>query len=88
MQLAAVTYKGDGKYDPAVDFAVSVHTMQLIDPSDPPKELELPPGRSWWPVCTVSWKSEANDNWFCDSAEEYARLQQAGAMAVFAVCWY
>ena len=88
ISLAMVTYKGDGKYDHTVDFGVTLHTMQLIDPVDPPKELELPTGRSWWPVCWVQWKTEVYDNWYGDQVEQYRTHQLSGATVVWVVCWY
>jgi len=99
--MAAVTYPGCGKYCPGVDVAVRWEDMledapadyghfeQLI-PEDAYKQgfFKAPEGRSWWPVCIASWKSEASDCGWRGSSEEYRIRQQEGFCVVWVLCLY
>jgi hypothetical protein len=99
--VGAVTYPGCGKYDPCLDTAVRWEDMvedlppdmghfdRLID-DDCRKEgfFRAPDKRGWWPICIVSWKSEASDCGFRGSPQEYRVQQQMGMCVVWALCWY
>jgi hypothetical protein len=85
IQLASIMYKGDGKYDEKLDKVVLWDHMTLIDPRDAPKLLQ---GRSWWPVCVVSWVDEHKDLSFWGTDAEYRSHQARGLLPVFVICWY
>ena len=85
IQLGSIMYKGDGKYDEKLDKVVLWDHMTLIDPRDAPKLLQ---GRSWWPVCVVSWVGEHKDLSFWGTDAEYRSHQARGLLPVFVICWY
>ena len=100
--MGAVTYPGDGKYNPCLDVAVRWEDMlQDLPPADKERFERLidddcrkeggfkaPEGRGWWPICIVSWRTEAADCGFRGSPQQYREKQQLGTCVVWALCWY
>ncbi len=94
IRLCSVTYAGTGRYNPYSDFAVRWEDTpdeqddgldRLIDPQ---KEYKAPLGKGFWPVCWVSWRTEAYDVGFRGTMEEYHAAQVAGRIVIWVICWY
>ena len=87
IELAAVQYAGQGKYsptDPCVlwDQIPKDATMKLHGLPDGNKE------KGWWPVCAISWHSEALDMSFHGGNNAYITLKGAGGTITWVICWY
>ena len=95
VEMAAVTYPGQGKYDASRDCLVPYgQFVRLIEDdgfykagSDGSKGWSSPPGRGWWPVCMITWDTQHVDHGYT-SAEVYFRDMVSGRVMCYVLCWY
>ena len=95
VEMAAVTYPGQGKYDMEKDCVVPYGKFErLIEDdgfykmnSDGTKGWGHIPGRGWWPVCIITWDTQAEDHGYA-SAEVYFRDMVSGRVMCYVLCWY
>jgi hypothetical protein len=86
IELCSATYKGDGKYDAFVDYAV--RWEETAERSGVGDTFVAGSDRGYWPICWVTWRSERSDVGFAGTEEQYRMAQLRGTCAVWVICWY
>jgi hypothetical protein len=96
VEMAAVTYPGQGKYDASRDCLVPYGKFERLIEDDgfykagsdgSSKGWSSPPGRGWWPVCMITWDTQHVDHGY-SSAEVYFRDMVSGRVMCYVLCWY
>ena len=94
--MAAVSYKGDGKYgsssscpERAVRWDDLIESQESGDAEDMVLNLahQLPQGSGWWPACIVNWHTVHEDHGYSDHTEYYS-LVCCGVLCIYVICWY
>jgi hypothetical protein len=92
IEFAVVSYPGpnSGKYNIESERAVmwdDISTLEDEDGQMLQPHRQIPPTSGWWPVCAISWHTQALDHGF-EEWGPYVSATTGGILCIYILCWY